>query len=122
MSKGSNRRPQKVDNETFSHNWDRAFNRNKLYGRRWREARATFLAKHPLCVMCKGEGRITPATELDHIQKHGGSEELFWDVHNWQGLCADHHRSTKAQMDRGGKVRGNGADGLPIDPNHNWKN
>ena len=95
-------------------------NRDKLYGRRWRKIRAQFLAEHPLCVMCEQEGRTSPAMELDHIQKHGGNPELFYDISNLQGLCCFHHRSIKAQMERTGVARGNGIDGKPLDPNHHW--
>jgi len=70
--------------------------------------------------MCEEQGRTTPAVELDHIKKHGGDPELFWDVNNWQGLCFDHHRSTKAQMERSGIVKGHKANGEPIDPQHYW--
>ena len=95
-------------------------NRDKLYGRRWRKARIQYLAANPLCVMCDEEGKTSPATEVDHIRKHNGDPVLFWDVHNWQGLCAYHHRSVKAQMERSGRVHGCRADGTPIDPNHFW--
>ena len=71
--------------------------------------------------MCEQEGRATPAVELDHIKKHDGNPELFWDSkNNWQGLCAFHHRSVKAQIERSGVVRGSKADGTPIDPSHYW--
>ncbi len=95
--------------------------RNQLYGRRWRKLREQFLAENPLCVFCIDENKVSAATELDHIQKHGGDPELFYDVENLQGLCAHHHRSTKAQIERSGKVRGNGADGTPLDPEHLWR-
>lgn len=94
--------------------------RDKLYGRRWRKARRQFLADNPYCKMCQDEGRITPATEVDHIEKHDGDVILFWNIENWQGLCAYHHRSVKAEMERSGKVRGAKKDGTPIDPNHPW--
>jgi len=71
--------------------------------------------------MCTDEGRVTPATELDHIVRHGGDPELFWDASNWQGLCYHHHRSTKSQMERSGKVTGCTLNGAPIDPNHHWQ-
>lgn len=91
-----------------------------LYGRTWRKARRIFLAEHPLCVMCTDEDRVSSATEVDHIEKHNGDPILFWDTKNWQGLCAFHHRSVKAQMERSGIVRGSRVNGTPIDPNHPW--
>lgn len=93
---------------------------SRLYGRRWRKNRKLFLTEHPLCVMCRDEGRTTPATEVDHIKQHHGNPILFWDRDNWQGLCAYHHRNIKARMERSGKVPGSKADGTPIDPAHHW--
>ena len=95
-------------------------NRDKLYGRRWRKIRRQFLTEHPLCVMCEVDGRVVPAQEVDHIKKHGGNPELFFDVDNLQGLCSWHHRTVKAQMERSGRARGHRADGWPIDPEHYW--
>ena len=61
------------------------------YNSGWRKARKAFLQQHPLCVQCMKEGRLTPATVVDHIVPHRGNERLFWDVNNWQPLCADCH-------------------------------
>ena len=118
VGKGSKRRPG--DDEAYKANHSRIFNRDKLYGRRWRRLRANYLAENPLCVMCEAEGKVQPATELDHIVRHKGNPRLFFDNKNWQGLCAYHHRSVKAQMERSGRVKGNNATGEPIDPNHHW--
>lgn len=57
------------------------------YDRRWRNARAAFLAAHPLCAECSKHGRVTPARVVDHIVPHRGDEKLFWDEKNWQSLC-----------------------------------
>ena len=61
------------------------------YDERWRKARTFYLKRHPLCVGCVDEGRITPATVVDHIIPHKGNKELFWDESNWQALCASCH-------------------------------
>ena len=79
-----------------------------------------FLSQNPHCKFCLEEGKYRPATEVDHIQKHNLDPVKFWDVKNWQGLCAFHHRTVKAQMERSGKVKGSRADGAPLDPNHPW--
>jgi 5-methylcytosine-specific restriction endonuclease McrA len=73
------------------------------YGTRWKKARATFLAHHPLCARCGAR-----ATVVDHIVPHRGDWELFW-VHGdyekrpnepgWQPLCARCHSSKTAQQD-----------------------
>ena len=54
-------------------------------------ARENFLQKHPLCEECRKDGRLTPATVVDHIIPHRGDSKLFWDEHNWQPLCKDCH-------------------------------
>lgn len=61
------------------------------YGGKWRNARARFLRKHPLCVKCRENGKLTPATVVDHIIPHRGDPILFWDENNWQPLCRDCH-------------------------------
>ncbi len=61
------------------------------YGSRWRVARGRFLRKHPLCAECLRQGRLSPATVVDHIIPHRGDMKLFWDESNWQALCKDCH-------------------------------
>ncbi|HOO52034.1 MAG TPA: HNH endonuclease signature motif containing protein [Alphaproteobacteria bacterium] len=61
------------------------------YDSRWRKARALFLRRHPLCAECKHQGKLTPATVVDHIIPHRGDMTLFWDESNWQPLCKDCH-------------------------------
>lgn len=58
---------------------------------RWRAYRTAVLQAQPCCVACRREGRVTEATEVDHIQRHDGNAEKFWDSSNLQGLCAMHH-------------------------------
>ena len=61
------------------------------YNAEWRKARNLFLKQHPLCDHCQAEGRITPATVVDHVLPHRGDKRLFWDRANWQPLCREHH-------------------------------
>lgn len=61
------------------------------YGSRWRAARGRFLRKHPLCAECLRQGKLSPATVVDHIIPHRGDMKLFWDESNWQALCKDCH-------------------------------
>ena len=61
------------------------------YNARWRRARIAFLQKHPLCAVCQREGKLTPATVVDHIIPHRGNQRLSWDEKNWQPLCKDCH-------------------------------
>ena len=61
------------------------------YDSRWRKARADYLQRNPLCVKCMAQGKIAPATVVDHVIPHRGDEKLFWDESNWQALCAGCH-------------------------------
>lgn len=73
--------------------------------------RRIFLAK-PLCVLCERAGRLSVATDLDHIValvNGGGNEE-----ENLQGLCASCHVE-KTAVDLGQQVRSViGPDGWPV--------
>ena len=64
---------------------------NDIYNRRWRKVSKLFLAAHPLCVECQRQGKLTPATVVDHIVPHRGDPQRFWDENNWQGLCKPCH-------------------------------
>lgn len=75
--------------------------RERGYDSRWQKARKIFLSKNPLCVSCMKEGRITPATVVDHIIPHKGDYELFWDESNWQALCKKCHDRKTAIEDGG---------------------
>ena len=72
-----------------------------LYGARWQQARARFLADNPLCVECLKIGKQELATVVDHHVPHGGDSERFWDETNWRALCDWHHRSKTAKYDGG---------------------
>ena len=60
------------------------------------------LLAHPLCVECESQGRITPATVVDHIVPHKGNLELFWDEGNLQTLCKQCHDSKTVKEGRWG--------------------
>ena len=67
----------------------------RIRGRRLQAIRKHVLAASPLCVMCKASGRVTLATEVDHIVAlvNGGE-----DSHeNRQALCAPCHQVKTAQ-------------------------
>jgi 5-methylcytosine-specific restriction protein A len=89
--------------------------RERGYTSRWDKARKTYLTSHPLCCYCEREGRIEPATVVDHIIPHKGDQALFWDAeNNWQPLCAPCHSSVK-QREEQGTLRTIGCDGWPIE-------
>jgi len=66
------------------------------YTARWSAASRSFLAANPLCA-APACGRLSAHT--DHIIPHRGNQQLFWDVSNWQPLCAAcHGRKTRAGL------------------------
>ncbi len=69
------------------------------YGSRWQKARATFLARNPLCCCCKANDRIVEATVVDHVIPHRGDMVLFWRSDLWQGLCNDCHEWVKKPLE-----------------------
>lgn len=71
------------------------------YNNRWRRESRRFLAAHPACAQCRREGRVTPATEVDHIIPYKGDGKLFWDQGNWQALCKSCHSKKTAREDGG---------------------
>jgi 5-methylcytosine-specific restriction protein A len=71
------------------------------YDGKWRKAREGYLAKHPLCRICKELGRVVAATVVDHIIPHRGDMKLFWDKANWQPLCKCCHDRKTATKDSG---------------------
>ena len=81
------------DGSSQSQAWrsDKRTSAERGYGHKWRQARAGYLRKHPLCVDCEREGMVTAASVVDHIEPHRGDQKLFWDTGNWQPLCKRHH-------------------------------
>ncbi|WP_366881176.1 HNH endonuclease [Halothiobacillus sp.] len=60
-----------------------------------------YLSLHPLCAACQRHDRTVAASVVDHIKPHKGNRELFWDEHNWQGLCKPCHDVKTAREDGG---------------------
>ena len=93
----------------------------RLYdNQRWRKVRRMHLAEHPMCVMCERQGRVTAATVVDHIVPHEGNADLFWDMDNWQSLCATCHSGIKRQQEHHGYSQAADINGLPMDSGHPW--
>lgn len=69
--------------------------------KRWRTERAAFLRDHPLCAECQRHDLIRAASVVDHIDRHGGDEMVFWDRSRWQALCASCHGRKTAGSDGG---------------------
>lgn len=82
----------------------------------WGKLRRAVLADEPLCRMCKAQGLIEPATEVDHM---AGA----WDNRreSLQPLCKScHSKKTAAEM--AGRPMRQGCDeqGYPIGSDHHW--
>ncbi len=69
------------------------------YDRQWRNARAAFLASHPVCECddCTRTGQLLLATVVDHRTPHRGDSALFWDEANWQAMSKAHHDAKTAR-------------------------
>ena len=87
--------------------------------KRWRMIRKEHIMREPLCVMCGQMGRTEAATVVDHITPHKGNEQMFY-AGPFQSLCATHHNSTKARIERSGVQIGGDVNGQPIDSNSHW--
>lgn len=69
-------------------------------GRKLQAMRAQLFRASPLCVACEAQGRVTAATQRDHIipLAEGGAD----DASNVQALCeACHEVKSKAEAARG---------------------
>jgi 5-methylcytosine-specific restriction endonuclease McrA len=100
------------------------------YGRKWREARAAFLARPENRFCACGCGQ--EADVVDHKVAHKGDMKLFWDRKNWQPMNARCNArkaalnegafGNEAQPERPYPTPGCDATGAPADPNHWWNN
>lgn len=70
----------------------RDFTNASGYGYKWRKESKAWLQQNPLCAECERSGRITLATDVDHIIPHRGDMDLFWRRSNWQSLCSLCHK------------------------------
>lgn len=70
------------------------------YGHKWQQARAGYLAKHPLCVFCERDGKYTAANVVDHSIPHRGDMVIFWQSQHWQALCKPCHDGEAQRRDR----------------------
>lgn len=70
--------------------------RKRVSGRKLQAWRKALFESNPLCAECWRDGRVTPATERDHIipWSDGGTD----DLDNIQALCADCHEA-KSQIE-----------------------
>lgn len=67
-------------------------------GTAWRKARDLMLSREPFCRICAATGRVTTATEVDHIVPLRRARESAFDAANLQPLCAVcHARKTRRE-------------------------
>jgi len=85
----------KQEQKRYNH-YDRDDQTNKRYGRSWAKIRASFLSANPLCVICKRDGRLTPAELAHHKRKltDGGTND--WS--NLMALCSECHSRLHSQQ------------------------
>jgi 5-methylcytosine-specific restriction protein A len=73
------------------------------YGYRWQKLRIAYLRVHPICVdpfgVHKRDGRIEPATDVDHIipRAQGGTD----DEDNLEAMCHSCHSRKTDEQDHG---------------------
>ena len=67
----------------------RGYDQHERYGNSWKKIRDRHLAGHPLCEMCKEQGRYVLATLVHHILpiSEGGTH----DESNLMSLCVSCH-------------------------------
>lgn len=75
--------------------YQRDLDTQKRYGTAWKKIRVQYLLAHPLCELCKEEGRLTPTQEVHHILplRDGGTH----DDENLMSLCKACHSSITAK-------------------------
>ena len=66
----------------------------------WRAHREQQLNDYPLCKHCMGEGRITPATDVDHVNGRADRAEDY-TPDNYQSLCKSCHSIKTADENAG---------------------
>lgn len=84
-------------------NWNKRQDRigsttERGYGHAWRKLRASILERDDyLCLLCKANGHVTEATDVDHIipREQGGTD----DPTNLQSLCSPCHKEKTAKED-----------------------
>jgi 5-methylcytosine-specific restriction protein A len=94
--------PAHARQETRRYDQERGSAASRGYSSRWRAYRQMFLRAHPLCEICESEGKLTPASDVDHRQAVSGpGDPLFWDPANHRALChACHSRKTAMEDGR----------------------
>ena len=72
----------------------------KYGSKQWKQFRQIHLSKYPLCARCQSLGKITPASDVDHIIPHKMNIDK-WMGNRFQSLCRPCH-SIKTGLEKRG--------------------
>jgi 5-methylcytosine-specific restriction protein A len=72
----------------------------KYGSKQWKQFRQIHLSKYPLCARCQSLGKITPASDVDHIYPHKMQLDK-WMGNRFQSLCRPCHSIKTALEKRG---------------------
>jgi 5-methylcytosine-specific restriction protein A len=94
------------------------------YGGAWERLRKAILIRDGFaCQVCKQQGVLCAATQVDHIipKSRGGTDERD----NLQAICGSCHKQKTARESNPASYdkhmrRGCSADGTPMDVSHHW--
>jgi 5-methylcytosine-specific restriction enzyme A len=91
--------PRGFDRKTNAKHYDdvRGGASQRGYDWAWAKLRTRWLKQHPLCAECERNGRLTPATEVDHIIPIRKAPERRLDDTNLQSLCHPCHAAKTAR-------------------------
>src|SRR5215510_10954341 len=89
---------------------------------RWQRLRRMKLREHPLCEACLAQGRIEPASAVDHRVRVTAGGNPYPVLDQLASLCASCHNS-KTRAEQAGEdwlQKGCDVRGYPLDPAHPW--
>lgn len=94
--------------------WYKRDDKRTLTGRPWRRLRERILKRDQyLCVACRKKGKLTEATEVDHIKPV--AQQGTDDESNLQSLCAACHQAKTIAENGGTQRQAIGVDGWPVE-------
>lgn len=94
--------------------------------KQWARLRHAHLSLSPLCIGCKGMGRLTPANTVDHVHAISEGGPAFPGHDGLASYCPGCHSAKTARGAEAGAIKstkprkGCNADGSPLDPDHPW--
>ena len=83
---------------------------------KWQAIRRDQLQRFPLCRACWRQGRTTPATVCNHLDKSSKATDFFRGP--FSSLCAPCHDGGEQKAEGAGFSAEAGEDGWPTDPRH----